>query len=239
MSLDYFKECERVLFMIEELELLTNPKSRVAEAVKTIRTNLEFSSADGENKKIMLTSTAPGEGKSFITACLAQSYAVNGKKVLIIDCDLRRGRQYEIFGVSNNKGLSNVLISDLDGVKIQTIKTKLPGVYLLPGGTVPPNPSELLESKKMEDVIGMLESDYDIILFDCPPVIGLSDPLIITKYVDTKVIVTAYKSTPVDLLKKTVKSLEAVNAKVAGIIFNKVPSTGNGYYSKYYDSYYG
>ena len=131
MSLDYFKECERVLFMIEELELLTNPKSRVAEAVKTIRTNLEFSSADGENKKIMLTSTAPGEGKSFITACLAQSYAVNGKKVLIIDCDLRRGRQYEIFGVSNNKGLSNVLISDLDGVKIQTIKTKLPGDFLV------------------------------------------------------------------------------------------------------------
>lgn len=223
--------------MIEELELLSNPKSRVAEAVKTIRTNLEFSSADEKNNKIMLTSTTPGEGKSFITACLAQSYAA-GKKVLIIDCDLRRGRQYEIFGVSNNKGLSNILISDLEGVKIETIKTKLKGVYLLPGGTVPPNPSELLESKKMVDVIAMLEDDYDILLFDCPPVIGLSDPLIITKYVDTTVIVTAYKSTPTELLKKTVKALEAVNAKVAGVIFNKVPSAGNGYYSKYYDGYY-
>lgn len=224
--------------MIEELELLSNPKSRVAEAVKTIRTNLEFSSADEKNNKIMLTSTTPGEGKSFITACLAQSYAAAGKKVLIIDCDLRRGRQYEIFGVSNNKGLSNILISDLEGVKIETIKTKLKGVYLLPGGTVPPNPSELLESKKMVDVIAMLEDDYDILLFDCPPVIGLSDPLIITKYVDTTVIVTAYKSTPTELLKKTVKALEAVNAKVAGVIFNKVPSAGNGYYSKYYDGYY-
>lgn len=224
--------------MIEELELLSNPKSRVAEAVKTIRTNLEFSSADEKNNKIMLTSTTPGEGKSFITACLAQSYAAAGKKVLIVDCDLRRGRQYEIFGVSNNKGLSNILISDLEGVKIETIKTKLKGVYLLPGGTVPPNPSELLESKKMADVIAMLEDDYDILLFDCPPVIGLSDPLIITKYVDTTVIVTAYKSTPTELLKKTVKALEAVNAKVAGVIFNKVPSAGNGYYSKYYDGYY-
>lgn len=225
--------------MIEELELLRNPKSRVAEAVKTIRTNLEFSSADSENKKIMITSTAPGEGKSFIAACLAQSYAASGKKVLIVDCDLRRGRQYEIFGVSNNKGLSNVLISDLEGVKIQTIKTKLPKVYLLPGGTIPPNPSELLESQKMADVVAMLEKDYDILLFDCPPVIGLSDPLIVTKYVDTTVLVTAYKSTPVDLLKKSVKALEAVNARIAGIIFNRVPTGGNGYYSKYYDSYYG
>lgn len=224
--------------MIEELELLSNPKSRVAEAVKTIRTNLEFSSADEKNNKIMLTSTAPGEGKSFITACLAQSYAAAGKKVLIIDCDLRRGRQYEIFGVSNNKGLSNILISDLDGVKIETIKTKLKGVYLLPGGTIPPNPSELLESNKMYDVVKMLESDYDILLFDCPPVIGLSDPLIVTKYVDTTVIVAAYKSTPTELLKKSVKALEAVNAKIAGVIFNKVPSTSSGYYSKYYDSYY-
>lgn len=224
--------------MIEELELLSNPKSRVAEAVKTIRTNLEFSSADEKNNKVMLTSTAPGEGKSFITACLAQSYAAAGKKVLIIDCDLRRGRQYEIFGVSNNKGLSNILISDLDGVKIETIKTKLKGVYLLPGGTIPPNPSELLESNKMYDVVKMLENDYDILLFDCPPVIGLSDPLIVTKYVDTTVIVAAYKSTPTELLKKSVKALEAVNAKIAGVIFNKVPSTSNGYYSKYYDSYY-
>lgn len=225
--------------MIEELELLSNPKSRVAEAVKTIRTNLEFSSADEKNTKIMLTSTAPGEGKSFITAGLAQSYAAAGKKVLIIDCDLRRGRQYEIFGVSNNKGLSNILISDLDGVKIETIKTKLKGVYLLPGGTIPPNPSELLESNKMYDVVKMLENDYDILLFDCPPVIGLSDPLIVTKYVDTTVIVAAYKSTPTELLKKSVKALEAVNAKIAGVIFNKVPSTSNGYYSRYYDSYYG
>lgn len=225
--------------MIEELELLRNPKSRIIEAVKTIRTNLDFSSADKENKKIMFTSTAPAEGKSFIVACLAQSYASSGKKVLIIDCDLRRGRQYEIFGVSNNKGLSNVLISDLDGVKIQTVKTKLPKVYLLPGGTIPPNPSELLESQKMADVVRMLEQDYDILLFDCPPVIGLSDTLIVTKYVDSTVLVTAYKSTQADLLKKSVKALEAVNARIAGVIFNRVPVQGNGYYGKYYDSYYG
>lgn len=225
--------------MIEELELLRNPKSRIIEAVKTIRTNLDFSSADKENKKIMFTSTAPAEGKSFVVACLAQSYASSGKKVLIIDCDLRRGRQYEIFGVSNNKGLSNVLISDLDGVKIQTVKTKLPKVYLLPGGTIPPNPSELLESQKMSDVVRMLEQDYDILLFDCPPVIGLSDTLIVTKYVDSTVLVTAYKSTQADLLKKSVKALEAVNARIAGVILNRVPVQSNGYYGKYYDSYYG
>lgn len=224
--------------MINELELLENPKSRISEAIKTLRTNLEFSSADDKTKKIMLTSTQPAEGKSFVTACLATSYAASGKKVLIIDCDLRRGRQYEIFGVSNAKGLSNVLISDLYGVKIETIKTKIPGVYLLPGGTVPPNPSELLESNKMYEVVKLLEKDFDVILFDCPPVIGLSDSLIVTKYVDTTVVVCAYKLTPADLLKKSIKALEGVNAKVAGIIFNKVPSTSKGYYSRYYDGYY-
>lgn len=224
--------------MIEELELLSNPKSRVAEAVKTIKTNLAFSVSDNGKMKIMLTSTAPGEGKSFVTASLAYSYAMSGKKVVIIDCDLRRGRQYEIFGVSNSVGLSNLLIADLDGLKIEAIRTKLKGVYLLPSGTIPPNPSELLESDKMKDIIKMLEMDFDVLLFDCPPVIGLSDPLIITKYVDTTVVVASYKSTPTDLLKKTIKSLEGVNAKVAGIIFNKVPTNGNGYYSKYYDSYY-
>lgn len=228
----------RVINMLEELELLSNPKSRVSEAVKTVRTNLEFSSIDSNNAKIMLTSTAPGEGKSFITASLATSYAASGKKVLIIDCDLRRGRQYQIFGVSNNKGLSNILISDLNGIHIEAIRTRIKNVYLLPGGTVPPNPSELLESNKMGELVKMLERDYDIILFDCPPVIGLSDPLIITKYVDTTIIVTAYKSTPTEMLKKTVKNLEAVNAKIAGVIFNKVPSVTNGYYGKYYDTYY-
>ena len=221
--------------MIEELQLLSNPKSRVAEAVKTVRTNLEFSIVDSKNTKIMLTSTAPGEGKSFITACLAQSYASTGKKVLIIDCDLRRGRQYEIFGVSNNKGLSNILISDLEGVKIETIKTKLKGVYLLPGGTVPPNPSELLESQKMRDVVGMLEDDYDVIFITNPTSMHLNT---LQKYVDTTVIVAAYKTTPTEMLKKSVKSLEAVNARIAGVIFNKVPSSSKGYYSKYYDSYY-
>ena len=160
----------------------------------------------------MLTSTEPGEGKSFIAASLAQSYALSGKKVLIIDCDLRRGRQYEIFGVSNGKGLSNILISDLSGVKIETIKTKL---------------------------IDMLENNYDIIIFDCPPVVGLSDALVVTKYVSTTVIVTAYKQTSEDMLKKTVKALEGVNAHIAGVILNKVPATKNGYYNKYYDAYYG
>ena len=179
--------------MLEELNMLSNPKSRVAEAVKTIRTNLEFSLVNGEDKKIMLTSTAPGEGKSFISAALAQSYALAGKKVLIIDCDLRRGRQYEIFGVSNSKGLSNILISDLSNVKIETIKTKLKGVYLLPSGTIPPNPSELLESERMSKLVSMLEKNYDILIFDCPPVVGLSDSLVVTKYVNETVIVTAYK----------------------------------------------
>ena len=85
----------------------------------------------------------------------------------------------------------------------------------------------------------MLENNYDIIIFDCPPVVGLSDALVVTKYVSTTVIVTAYKQTSEDMLKKTVKALEGVNAHIAGVILNKVPATKNGYYNKYYDAYYG
>lgn len=225
--------------MLEELLMLSNPKSRVAEAVKTIRTNLEFSLVNGDNKKIMLTSTEPGEGKSFITAALAQSYALSGKKVLIIDCDLRRGRQYEIFGVDNSKGVSNVLVTDFEKEKIETIKTKIKGVFLLPSGTIPPNPSELLASEKMGKLIEKVENSYDIILFDCPPVVGLSDSLVVTKYVNTTMIVTAYKQTSEDMLRKAIKALEGVNAHIAGIIFNKAPAVKNGYYNKYYDTYYG
>ena len=110
---------------------------------------------------------------------------------------------------------------------------------MLPSGTIPPNPSELLESKRMGKLIDILEKNYDIIIFDCPPVVGLSDALVVTKYVDSTVIVVSYKQTSEDMLKKTVKALEGVNARIAGVILNKVPATKNGYYNKYYDAYYG
>jgi capsular exopolysaccharide synthesis family protein len=226
--------------MSEELEMLNNPKSRVAEAIKTIRTNLDFNNIDGSKKRVLLTSSQPGEGKSFIAACLAYSYAATGKKVLIIDCDLRRGRQSSLFGVLNKKGLSNLLITDLTDVKIVPIQTKINNVYLIPSGVVPPNPSELLGSSNMSKLISLLENDFDVIIFDCPPVIGLSDTLIITKYVDYSIVVASYKDTPIEALKKTCKSLEAVNAKIAGIVFNKVAVGGRGYYGNYgyYGSYY-
>ena len=223
--------------MQNELDMFNNPKSRVSEAIKTIRTNLDFNNIDGAKNKIMVTSSQPGEGKSLISAGLAYSYAITGKKVIIVDCDLRLGRQSDLFQVLNKKGVSNLLITDLVGVKITPIQTKLEGVYLLPSGTVPPNPSELLNSKNMSKLVSILEKDYDIIIFDCPPVMGLSDALIVTKYVDYTIVVTSYKSTPIEMLKKACKSLENVNAKIAGIVFNKVPTKGSKYYN-YYNSYY-
>lgn len=221
--------------MQKELDMILNTKSSIAEAVKTVRTNLAFSSIDKEIKKIMITSSISGEGKSFVAANLAVSYASLNKKVLLIDCDLRRGRQHEIFEVSNKNGLSDLLITNIERKFVEAIQTtSMPNLYLLPMGTLPPNPSELLESNKMRLVIEKLEKDYDYVIFDCPPIYGLNDALALVKYVDTTVIVCALKTTPMDVLEKTKKSLEFVNARIAGIIVNKVPSKGNNYYNSYY-----
>lgn len=221
--------------MEKELDVILNSKSSVSEALKTVRTNLSFSNIDKETKKIMVTSSIPGEGKSFIAANLAASYANLGKDVLLVDCDLRRGRQHEIFEVSNKNGLSDLLITNIESKYDKVIQnTVLPNLFILTMGTIPPNPSELLESKKMEKVIEKIEDKYDYILFDCPPITGLNDALALVKYMDSVVIVCALKTTPIDLLDKTKKALLNVNAHIAGVIVNKTESSSNSYYSSYY-----
>ncbi len=221
--------------MQKELDIIINSKSSVAEAIKTVRTNLSFSSVDRDTKKIMVTSSIPGEGKSFVAANLAASYESLGKLTLLIDCDLRKGRQHKIFEVSNKNGLSDLLITNIESKYDKVIEpTVLPNLFVLPMGTIPPNPSELLESRKMKKVIEKIEDDFDVIIFDCPPVYGLNDALAIVKYVDATVIVTTLKNTPIEILEKTKKTLQNVNAHIAGVIVNKVESTSNSYYGSYY-----
>ncbi|MDY5873706.1 MAG: CpsD/CapB family tyrosine-protein kinase [Bacilli bacterium] len=221
--------------MNNELIVANNPKSGVAEAIKTIRTNLLFSSIDEPVKSILITSSMSGEGKSFISANLAVAFAQAGVKVLIVDCDLRRGRQHKIFNIDNEQGLSNLLLDDVDkNYKKYIKKTRYENIYVLPMGIVPPNPSELLASAKNKQLVKLLKQKFDLVIYDGVPVGGLTDSIIMADLVDKIVIVSAYKITPVEFLANTNKALEKFKDKIAGVILNKFPSSKDHYYSKYY-----
>lgn len=224
----------------EELVVATNPKEIISEQIRTIRTNLQFTSADEKIKTILITSSIPSEGKSFISSNLAAAFAQNNKKVLIVDCDMRKGRVNKIFKISNRIGLSNLLAykeDDEENLEDYVFKTKIDNLYVIPRGKVPPNPSELLNSQKTAKLISLLSEIFDYIIFDGPPVNGLSDSLIMSDYVDRTIVVTSLNSAPIELLESTKKMLTNVNAKVAGVIVNKVPrrkGSGKSYY--YYEN---
>ena len=225
-----------------DLIINVNPKSIFSEAIKTIRTNLAFSAIDNEMKVILNTSPEAGDGKSFISANLAVAYAQEDKKVLLIDCDLRKGRQHEIFEVMNltSGGYSNLILNyknDMD-LSEYIVVTNNKNISLLPTGPMPPNPVELLASENNKKLLEKLRKQYDIIILDCPPVIGLSDTSILTKYSDANIIVVSNKKTKVENLSRAKKIFEQANAKITGVVINKASVKDNSYYSYYCSDYY-
>lgn len=225
-----------------DLIININPKSMFSEAIKSIRTNLQFSAIDKELKTILLTSPEAGNGKSFVSANLAVAYAQDGKKVLIVDCDLRRGRQHEIFNIMNqtNSGYSNLILNYKDEIKMSRYitKTEVKNIDLLPTGPTPPNPIELLASKNNEEVIKELRKHYDIIILDCPPILGISDTQVMLRHADANVIVVSSGETPIELLERSKKVFETANSKIDGVIINKASVKGSSYYSYYANDYY-
>lgn len=222
--------------MKEELVIHNKPKSNISEDIRTIRTNLMFTSSDEESQVILVTSSIPGEGKSFISSNLATAFAQTDETTLLIDCDLRLGRIHKIFGVSNDKGFSKLLASQsvvncADFIK----KTPIPNLYVIPRGTVPPNPSELLNSTNTKRVINFLRENFSRIIFDGVPINGLPDSLIMALLVDRVVLVTAVGYTKIDELMEAKKALEKIDANIAGVVVNRVNQTKRGKYSNYYE----
>lgn len=225
-----------------DLIININPKSMFSESIKGIRTNLQFSAVDKEVKTILITSAQAGNGKSFISANLAAAYGQDGKRVLIIDCDLRRGRQHGIFNVMNSTtgGYSNLILNYKDGVKLTRyiVKTTVKNIDLIPTGPTPPNPIELLASKNNGEVIKELREYYDIIILDCPPILGISDTQVMTKYADANLIIVAAGDTTVELLERCKKTFETTKSKIDGVIINKASIKGSIYSSYYASDYY-
>lgn len=222
--------------MKEELVIHNKPKSNISEDIRTIRTNLMFTSSDEESQVMLVTSSIPGEGKSFISSNLATAFAQTDETTLLIDCDLRLGRIHKIFGVSNDKGFSNLLASQsvvncADFIK----KTPIPNLYVIPRGTVPPNPSELLNSTNTKRIINFLRENFSRIIFDGVPINGLPDSLIMASLVDRVVLVTAVGYTKIDELMEAKKALEKIDANIAGVVVNRVNHTKRGKYYNYYE----
>lgn len=212
-----------------------NPKSIIAESVKILRTNLQFSNVDGNLKTVMITSSVPGEGKSFTSSNLAVAFAQLGMKVLVVDCDMRRGTQHKQFTVSNTNGLSDLLIDSTAELVKYVKPTSIENLFVVTAGTVPPNPSELLSSKSFERFVEIVREVYDMVIFDLPPVTVVPDAAIVATKVDKTVIVSRIKVTPMEELEKTKKMLENVGANIAGVVVNGVKTSSKKYYGKYYN----
>ena len=247
-----FKKKESLKPKQADLLLNLNKKTSFTESIKSIRTNLAFSEVDKKMQVILLTSAQPGDGKSFISANLALAYKDEDKKVLLIDADLRCGRQNQIFRIVNsaNKGYSNLILNYQEAgtgknkkavafdIKDYIVKTKQ-GIDLIPNGPTPPNPIELLASNNNEKVIAQLKKMYDIIIIDCTPVLGISDAIVMTKYSDANILVVSNKKTKLELVSRVEKIFSQSHASLTGVVINKVDVSEGGYYGYYSNSYYG
>lgn len=220
-----------------ELIVKDAPKSIVSENIKSLRTNLQFTAVDKNLRTILVTSTNAGEGKSFISSNLAVSFAQADKRVLLVDCDLRKGRIHRLFKIANKEGLSNLLTGELRDAYDYIRKTNINNLDIITCGTYPPNPSELLSSRKNKKLIENLRGKYDIIIFDGAPVGGLADSVILSSLMDETIIVTRDGATSKSDLMATKEALDKVGAKIAGVVFNAVNRKSSKYYNNYY--YYG
>ena len=215
----------------------TNPKSTISEAYRTIRTNLLFSSPDNKKQVLLVTSMLPFEGKTVLCSNLAITFAKMGKKVLLIDADMRKPRIHKVFNLARGKGLSAFLVGEESSIGL----TDIPGLKILTSGTLPPNPSELLSSKKMQDFIERAREQYDLIIFDSPPILSVSDSAILSTLADGVVVTIKASATPRPAIKQGLQQLSEVGGKVLGCVLNDVDFEKESYYHspyRYHHYYY-
>lgn len=222
-----------------EISLITHydKKSPVAEAYRAVRTNLQFAGAGKLLKLISVTSATPGEGKSTTISNLAVAMGQDGKKVLLIDGDMRKPVQHKLFNLPN-RGLSNCIVSDMKPSDL-ICPAVVPNVDVLPSGPVPPNPSELLGSVKMKEILHQVSEKYDYVLIDCPPILPVTDAAVMASHVDgTILVVDSGKTSPEEAQTAKARLLQG-KANLLGVILNEVPaSRHSGGYNYYYYYYY-
>ncbi|KPK35583.1 MAG: hypothetical protein AMK70_05015 [Nitrospira bacterium SG8_35_1] len=216
----------------DELVTLKDPKSAVSESYRGIRTRILFSSTVSQPKSILIVSAMEGEGKTISAANLAVIMARTGSRVLLLDCDMRKPRMNSIFGLEREKGVSNILVGDCS-ISDAVHKTDIENLNLIPCGQIPPNPSELLGSKAMREMLATLGRSYERIVIDSPPITAVTDAVVLSKAVDGVVVVLQANKTERVLAKRAIEQMQAVNAHIFGIILNRLDERMTKYYHLY------
>jgi len=242
LSYDKKKRIEKSAFYPVELITHGHPKSVLSEAYRNIRTSILLSFSEKPPKKIAITSANPFEGKTTTVINTAIALSQTGAQVLVIDGDMRKPRIHKIFeeGNENGAGLSNYL-SGIADLKLIVKKTEVPNLYYIPAGPIPPNPSELLGSKLFKTMLQTLSEKFDHIILDSPPVLGFADAVVIASAIDGVVLVALGGKTPRDTLQHAKEALLQVNAKILGVVINRIDIQRSyyGYYYYRYHYYYG
>jgi exopolysaccharide transport family protein len=224
---------------LPDLVTVHAPKSTASEAYRGIRTNILFSSAEHAPQVILVSSAGPLEGKSVTSANLAVTMAQSGAGTLLVDCDLRKPTVHKIFRVPRDKGLSNLLVGAC-GFDEALTKTSVPNLEVIPCGSIPPNPSELLGSSRMAKLLEALRKKYSKVIIDSPPLTAVADAVVLAKMADGVIVVVRAADTPKEIVKNGLAQLHSVNAKVLGVVLNGVNMGREGYYYyQYYYYYYG
>ncbi|HYP26522.1 MAG TPA: polysaccharide biosynthesis tyrosine autokinase [Blastocatellia bacterium] len=227
---------ERMGAALPQLAALEN-RSSAAEAYRVLRTSVLLSSAGKPPRTILVTSSQPGEGKTTTASNTAVSMAQLGARVLIIDCDLRKPSAHKMFGVDYERGLSTYLSRDVD-LEGLIQKLQIPNLSILPCGPIPPNPAELISSDRMKGMLRTLGEQYDHILIDSPPLMNVTDPVILSTMVDGVMLVVHGGKSTREVVRRARQELTTVGAKIFGVVLNNLDLRREGYNEYYYDRYY-
>jgi capsular exopolysaccharide synthesis family protein len=217
---------------LNKLITVTEPRSPISEAYRTLRTNLDFANLDGTLKTLAVTSAGVGEGKSTTLANLAVVSAEAGRKVILVDADLRRPTLHQVFGLDNDKGLTTVMMDESSLASPPLQQTGIPGLSVLTSGPLPPNPADLMGSRRMEEVIAALAGQADQVFFDTPPVVAVTDAAVLATKVDGVLLVISAGRTRRDYARTAVQRLEQINARLVGTVLTNVQMSAGfqGYY---------
>ncbi len=210
---------------------LTDPRSPASEAYRTLRTNLSFYSVDNPIRGLVVTSPSPDEGKSTTAANLAVTLAQSGRRTLLVDCDLRRPSIHTLFEVSAEPGLTNLLTGQTDEIPVR--QTEVDNLFLLTSGAKPPNPADMLISQKLDAVVERLTAEFDIVIFDAPPVIAVTDAAVLGAKVDGVLLVLKAGKTKRDHAERAKELLEKAHVRIVGATLTNAPKDDavGGYYS--------
>lgn len=216
---------------MKQLIVKYESKSPISETYRTLRTNIQFTALDSDEKTLLVTSAGKGEGKSTTIANLAVAIAETDKKILLIDCDMRRPTMHKVFKISNLKGVSNYLIGQVPLEEV--VHSTMPFLDIIPSGTIPPNPSELLGSKKMKRFLDQMKKQYEYILIDAPPVMAVTDAQVLSTLSNGVILVVASGKAERELAKRSKELLESVGATIVGAVLTCVDMNDRYQYGYY------